>query len=152
MPGSHPSWAGLRPPRLDLACSIIVFSFLFSSARTAIAQDASVEELEAQIQALSESPTAEIAAEEIERARLFLRLASEAREAGHGGVADGLLSLIPLQIRLVREILRAVEAERHADELEREVDEAVRASRREREALERALERVRSLTVLREGD
>lgn len=111
------------------------------------AQSARAEELQADIEILAEGPAGEVASEELTQARALLRLAIEARRSGDDQVSEGLLALVPIQLRLIREILRAVESERAADAAERELEEAERLVRVERENLERALARLLALSV-----
>ena len=131
--------------------TVIAVSMVLIAAPAA-AQPVSFEEISEQIESLAEGHAVEIAPAELERARELLRLAMEQRDSGHERVAEGLLALVPLQLRLIHEILRAAEAEQRAVDIERQVADARRRSRVEREALERALERMLSLTVLREED
>jgi hypothetical protein len=133
--------------RWTMLIALFVAGLVCLIARTASAQTASVEELHGSIESLARGPAGELAPDEIDRARDLLRMSSDARRAGNIRAADGLLAVIPLQIRLIREILRAVEAERAADGAEGELEEARRLARSTREDLDRTLELLLSLIV-----
>lgn len=119
-------------------------------AWTAKAQS-DVAELDHELEQLAEGEASALVPEEIERARELLDLAVTESEAGNRQTARALLQLVPIQIRLIRELVSAVRAERSAGEAEAHLVELERRRRLERLSLEQVLERLLSLRPARQG-
>lgn len=132
-------------PRVVLISVITLL--LVSAAFEARAQE-EIQSLSRELDELARSESSELVEAEIERARELLRLAEEAQRQDQTTMARSVLSLVPLQIRLVREIIEAARLEQRADELERRLLEQQRARRVAREALDRVLERLLALSPL----
>lgn len=113
----------------------------------AFAQDQN-QQLETELDELESGEAATCARVEIERARELLRLAAEAESQGQTTTAQSVLSLVPLQLRLIREIVLAARLEGRADELEARLIEQERARQVAREALERVLERLIAMSPM----
>lgn len=107
-----------------------------------------VEALEAELDGLVSRGASELAGAEVEQARELLRLAAAARSAGRSETARAILAVIPLQIRLIRELMRAAEAETEASAMEARLLERERERDVERAQLEALLERLLALTVV----
>lgn len=120
---------------------------LVTTARVVQAQE-QIQTLTEELEELAQSESSELAEAEIERARELLRLADEAGRQGQVTTSQSVLSLIPLQLRLIREILDAARLERRADELEARLIERRRARQVARETLDRVLERLLALSPL----
>jgi hypothetical protein len=129
------------------ALVIFVTLALVTTARSARAE-AEIQAYSEELEELARSESSEVVEAEIERARELIRLAEEAHRQGQTTTAQSVLSLIPLQIRLIREILEAARLEQRADELETRLLERRRARRVAREALDLVLERLLALSPL----
>jgi hypothetical protein len=106
------------------------------------------EALSAELDQLVSRGAATSAGQEVQQARELLRLASQARSAGHAETAHAILAVLPLQLRLIRELMLASEAEDAASAAETRLLERERERDVEHARLETILERLLALTVV----
>jgi len=130
----------------------LLFAFSVGSARAETpGPNGSGEMLELELAELQDGPAAELVPNELSRVRELLDLAARERAAGRDDSAEGVLSLVPLQLRLIGELLRASELEAEADRLEGRVIELDQRTRVAREQLDEVLARLLGLRYVREG-
>lgn len=136
------------PARAALVALVAALAVVWGEGRAAAEAEAPrIAALEAELEALAGGPASDVAPDEIRRARELLAQARAAEAAGESRVAEGLLGAIPLQLRLVREIVAAAELEARAAAAERESLEAERRAREARVAVDRLLERLVALSI-----
>ncbi len=136
----------MRPHRLAFSCfGAFWFALLIP---TAVAAQSENETVRSQIEELAEGLAAEVADEQLERARELLRQADLAQTNGSAEQARAILSLLPLQLRLVREVVEAFRIEGAARDAEQQIVVLRERRRAARERLERLLEH---LAALRQG-
>ena len=133
--------------RRVLALSLLMSVPLIGHVASAEEARGPAARLRAEVDEVAAGEGAEAASAEIERARELLDRAERARAAGDDGVAEALLSVVPLQIRLVRETIRAARMEATAADVERRSLEAEQQARAARDRLEQVLERLLALSV-----
>jgi hypothetical protein len=114
------------------------------------AQD-DTERLAREIDELAESPGAEAAAAELDRARELLSLARQARASGDEPRARSIASLAPVQLRVARAVAAAACAESAATAAERRLADLVARRAVALHRLERLLERLAALRLVAGG-
>lgn len=134
-------------PRFFAALAV----FLLFGLPSAASAQASLEELRQELAELDEGEAAEIVPDELERAHELLDLAHQESVAGNHDVARALLQLLPLQMRLIRELLRAARLEVEVVGTEVLLVDLEGRRRVERRSLEQVLERLLSLRPVQRG-
>jgi hypothetical protein len=106
-----------------------------------------LEQLQTELDRLASQAGANSVRREIEHARSLLSQVRLALRHGDEGAQRSLLALVPLQLRLVEELLQASVLEEQADQLERQAVAAQQAARMLREELDRLLEEIVAVQV-----